>query len=290
MRVSTFLTAITGLVGLILVSTETLAQNDEQAPVASPTRYEVELIIFRHLDQSRNTAEIPAAASMIQDSPFDLNLAEARVTGDTGAERQTGTTTSEDELANDVGSQPPPLRSKQVVSFFLMSPRAEFPDFVPADEGSFTLNGAYKRIIRLDAYEPLMHLGWVQPARSTEAAKPYQITTQSGSPVELTGTVTLYKERYLHLALDLALESTSGDEVSEPAADIPAERVFGLNTPVNEDKPTEHVSATHKLQQSRRIRLSTTHYFDHPMFGVIATVNRIEPAASSPNNAQPGAG
>ena len=88
------MTAITGLAGFMLVSTGVLAQNDDQDAVAFPTRYEVELIIFRHLDQSRNTPEIPAAASMIQDSPFDLKLADPslekdpRVAVDTTPERQ----------------------------------------------------------------------------------------------------------------------------------------------------------------------------------------------------------
>lgn len=291
------MTAITGLAGFMLVSTGVLAQNDDQDPVAFPTRYEVELIIFRHLDQSRNTPEIPAAASMIQDSPFDLKLADPslekdpRVAVDTAPERQIRTMASEEKLTGDVDNQPYLSRPDEIVSFLVMSPRAEFPDFVPFDEASFTLNGVYNRIIRLDAYEPLIHLGWVQPAKNTEAAKPYQITNQSGAPVGITGTVTLYKERYLHLALDLALESIPEDEALEPAAqEIPPERVFGLSMPVSEDKPTEHASATHKLQQSRRIRVSNVHYFDHPLFGVIATVNKIEEAASSPDNPRPDAG
>jgi hypothetical protein len=247
MRIAIFLTALMSLPGFILLGTETLAQDNDQDPVALPTRYEVELIIFRHLDQSRNTAEIPAPASMIQDSPFELNLAT-------------------------------PLVSQ---------PGAEFPDFAPFKEESFTLNGVYNRISRLEAYEPLAHLGWVQPAKNTEQAIPYQIANQSDLPRGITGTVTLYKERYLHLALDLALESRPSDEAAAPVAEIPPERVFGLSTSV--DEPTRRANATHRLQQSRRVRVSNTHYFDHPLFGVIAKINVIE-TASGPDGTQPDPG
>jgi hypothetical protein len=294
MRIPLFSSALTGLAGLLLVSTGTLAQNDDPDPLAVPTRYEVELIIFRHLDQSGNTAEIPAAASMVQDSPFDLNLTElpfqpeAVGGGHAAAEPQFWVTASDNQAADDIRDQRPPVRPEQAVDFILLSPRAGFPDFLPLDEGSFALNGAYNRMVRLDAYEPLIHLGWIQPVRNTEEAIPYRIVNQSGAPVSITGTVTLYKERYLHLELDLALEPTTDERVVMPAADVPPERVFGLSS-APADEPIEQTSAIHRLQQSRRVRVSNTHYFDHPLFGVIATVNKIE-TASGPQDARPDTG
>jgi len=292
MRITNDLAAIAALAGFTLVSTNISAQNDEREAAVLPTRYEVELIVFRHLDQSRNTPEIPAAASMIQDSPFELELSElpveqgVLVAGDTVPGRQTWTTAA----ADDVDVQALPGQSRHDVKFLLMSPRPEWPDFVPFDEESFTLNGVYNRIIRLDAYEPVIHLGWVQPAKGTEEARPYRILSGPEAPVEISGTVTLYKERYLHLALDLALVSTTPDDVSNPATEIPPQRIFGLNMPASEDGPTGKISATHKLQQSRRVRVSNTHYFDHPLFGVIATISQIKETASSPNNPQTDAG
>ena len=293
MRIAIFLTALMSLPGFILLGTETLAQDNDQDPVALPTRYEVELIIFRHLDQSRNTAEIPAPASMIHDSPFELNLAtppveqDPRAAGGTARAQQNGTTAAEDELGAGAGMQPSSERRDQGVDFLVSQPGAEFPDFAPFKEESFTLNGVYNRISRLEAYEPLAHLGWVQPAKNTEQAIPYQIANQSDLPRGITGTVTLYKERYLHLALDLALESRPSDEAAAPAAEIPPERVFGLSTSV--DEPTRRANATHRLQQSRRVRVSNTHYFDHPLFGVIAKINVIE-TASGPDGTQPDPG
>ena len=35
-------------------------------------RYDVEIIVFRHVDQARNTPEQPAADSIIRTSPLDL--------------------------------------------------------------------------------------------------------------------------------------------------------------------------------------------------------------------------
>jgi len=42
----------------------------------TPGRYEVELIIFRHVDQRPNTPEVPAATSIFRPSPLDLTLPE----------------------------------------------------------------------------------------------------------------------------------------------------------------------------------------------------------------------
>jgi hypothetical protein len=274
-----------------MAGSQTPAQDSEPEKSALPTRYEVELIIFRHLDQSGNTPEIPAAASMVHDSPFELQLAEipteesVLAAGDAVAGRQPWTTAADDE-----GHRLSPGRREQVVSFLLLSPRAEWPDFFPSDQKSFALNEVYNRINRLNAYEPLIHLGWVQPAMSTDEARPFRIVNQSNGPVAVTGTVTLYKERYLHLALDLALDSRLADEAAEPAAETPPQRVFRLNMPVAENKPAQQTNAIHKLQQTRRIRISKTQYFDHPLFGVIATVSEIEETASTPDYAQPDTG
>ena len=292
MRIAKSLKVIASLAALMLVSMQSYAQNSQSEASILPPRYEVELIIFRHLDQSRNTPEIPAAASMIQDSPFELQLAEtgpgqdARSASDTLPEGRARATAEDDGF----GSQPTRRRSRQVVSFLLLSPRPEWPDFIAFDKKSYSLNGVYNRIIRLDAYQPLVHLGWIQAAKSTAEAKPFHIESEPDAPLEVSGTITLYKERYLHLALDLSLETAPSDEISEPAAEIPPERVFGLNFSAPQDDRSVTVNETHKLQQSRRIRVSNTHYFDHPLFGVIATVSAIEETLSDSQAQRPDAG
>jgi len=282
MRIAAYLTAIAGAAGLTIISTSLRAQDSDAEALSLPNRYEVEVIIFRHLDQSRNTPEIPAAASMIEASPFDLDLTEQP--GETGAlasinaesGQQSWATSALENETEYRRLQQSVRRSGPTPSFVLLPMTLEFPDFYPFDKTAFSLNRVYNRIDRLDAYQPLMHLGWIQPVKSTGEARPFLISNPSAEPVGVTGTVTLYKERYLHLALNLALESPPAVNASSPGTEPPPDRVFGLGTFTEPEVDSAATSETHKLLQSRRIRLSTTHYFDHPLFGVIATVNEIE--------------
>ena len=274
------LAAIVATMGFTAANQSAAQQPDEGRPVF-PSRYEVEVIIFRHLDQSRNTPEMPAAASMIEASPFDLSLAElpddaAPPPGATSATAERGWKTSAGDIERtDDRRRRAARRTEAGPEFILLPLSLEFPDFVPFAKENFKLNRIYNRLARLDAYEPLAHLGWIQPAKSTQDAKPFAISSAVVEPASVTGTVTLYKERYLHLALNLALDAEPEIVPIETIDEPPTERVFGIESFV---EPTLEpvVDETHKLQQSRRIRISRTHYFDHPQFGVIATVNEIE--------------
>lgn len=68
----------------------------------------------------------------------------------------------------------------------------------------------------------------------------------------LQGSVTLFRERFLHLVLDISL--------AEPDAD-PA--------------------LAARISQSRRVRGRSWQYFDHPRFGVIVSVRAPAAAEAS---------
>jgi hypothetical protein len=71
------------------------------------------------------------------------------------------------------------------------------------------------------------------------------------------GTITLIRERYLHLDMDLLLMTTRNNGAvvySDSPNSVPAFR----------------------LSEKRRIRSSELHYFDHPRFGAIARVTPYE--------------
>jgi hypothetical protein len=251
------------LISLMCFGATALAQNDEVA--AERVRYEVELILFRHVDQSRNTPEIPAEGSLVGDSPLTLNPADD----------------AEEPFMNtlEIGSNEPgagpqiavgnaiaaPIDREPRISFYLMDPRAEYPDFIPIESASLALNSIFRRLEQLDAYRPLVHLGWIQTTKSAAEAVAYQIHIRDQSRDDVTGSITLYRERYLHLELDLALN---------PAVDE-----YGTGSDFYTKAIIEQMQATgrkqHKLTESRRIRDSTSHYFDHPLFGVIARIKKI---------------
>jgi hypothetical protein len=86
---------------------------------------------------------------------------------------------------------------------------------------------------RSGAYRVLEHRAWRQTARDRGRAVVLPVTAAGG---QLDGTVTLVRERFLHLDVDLVLQSV------------------------------------YALDETRRVRSGERHYFDHPMFGVIAEV------------------
>jgi hypothetical protein len=251
------------LLSLIGAGTTALAQDHEASTGA--VRYEVELIVFRHVDQSRTTPEMPAEGSQIRESPLTLNPADSvdepfmnRL--EAGAPESSGPALimSRSGVAESAEREPR-------VSFFLMDPRADYPDFVPIDDSSFELDAVFQRLETLDAYRPLVHLGWIQTTRGAAEAIPYQISIRDRDLDDVTGSITLYRERYLHLELDLMLD---------PAVDE-----YGTGSDFYTRDIIEQMQATgrnrHKLSESRRIREPSSHYFDHPLFGVIARIEKI---------------
>jgi hypothetical protein len=110
------------------------------------------------------------------------------------------------------------------------------------------LSGAAGQMRRGGRYRLLLHTGWIQPAPSQAAAVPTALPPTAG--LDLRGDLTLYRERYLHVVVNLEL----GDEAS-------------LSTP-------------QRIRQSRRLRGRAWQYFDHPQFGAIVAVRALDAAAT----------
>jgi hypothetical protein len=106
---------------------------------------------------------------------------------------------------------------------------------------------------RSGAYRVLEHRAWRQTAHDRSRAVPLPVNAAAG---QLDGTVTLVRERFLHLDVDLVLQSI------------------------------------YTLDETRRVRSGERHYFDHPMFGVIAEVTPYSaPAPAVPQEtASPASG
>ncbi|MFQ5634820.1 MAG: CsiV family protein [Gammaproteobacteria bacterium] len=229
-------------------------------------RYEVEIIVFRHLDQARNTPEQPAAAPILGASPLDL-YPEPEPIPFLGPYADPST---RENSADDRSRKP-------AVDFYLLDLKPEFPDFVPLDDADRQLNQLYARLERLDIYAPLLHRAWVQPARSPEEAVPFQIA-DIFDEFSLEGRITLYRRRYTHLEIDLDLAPTPPDE-PDAGPERPAWPTFGdVFTPPDEGIVVLQAPVTpaYKLQESRRIRGRNAQYFDHPQFGVIARITELE--------------
>jgi hypothetical protein len=94
-------------------------------------------------------------------------------------------------------------------------------------------------------YRLLWHQAWVQPPLDGAAVELSPLATLGKGPVTpgLSGAVSLSISRFLHLGMELELNSASGLEA--------------------------------ELRQRRRVRPGVDQYFDHPRIGVIAVVTEI---------------
>jgi hypothetical protein len=96
---------------------------------------------------------------------------------------------------------------------------------------------------RSRAYQPVAHIGWTQPGFARNAAQYLSLDSLVPGSSGLQGQVALSRGRYLHLTLDLVLDSTATGD-----------------------------GQRYVLRQSRRMRSNERHYIDSPKFGVIAIV------------------
>jgi hypothetical protein len=139
------------------------------------------------------------------------------------------------------------------------------PEFVLLTEDDFQLSEAFGRLERLDAYEPVMHFGWTQIALEQDLTEAIPLYRFDRPPAELDGTLTLYLGRYLHLVVDLQLRKPEPDP--QPTSGFMG---FGA-TPEEPTLPTFF-----RIQEDRIMKNGELRYFDHPKFGMLARVTRVE--------------
>ena len=141
------------------------------------------------------------------------------------------------------------------------------PEFVLLREDEFQLGEAYGRLERLDAYDPVMHFGWTQAALERDHTEAIPLYRFDRPPEDLDGTLTLYLGRYLHLVVDLQLRKAD--------ADPPAQAASGFDR-FNAMPPELAPPTYYRIQESRIMKNGELRYFDHPKFGVLARVSRVE--------------
>ena len=127
------------------------------------------------------------------------------------------------------------------------------------------LQTEYQKIQRVPAYEPLAHVGWVQPGLPEELAQPVDMSLLGiSNPM---GTIRLHLSRFLHLNLDLRYQDVSG------APRVAADTDGGLGEFA--------LAPRYDLITERQTRSGGLQYFDHPAFGVLVKITAL-PAAAPP--------
>jgi hypothetical protein len=160
--------------------------------------------------------------------------------------------------------------------------KARLIPYLQLAEDKLRLDGV-ERVLKLSKeYRPLMHVSWQQPGLTAGRARPVHIQKfeepealmeegLAGQEAEdiyqvldliFGGTIKLRSSRFLHVDVDIAYfaEFLSDDDK------------------VNKEENSLFVSQQAdyvRLQESRKIKLNEIHYFDHPLFGVMIRVSRL---------------
>ena len=211
-------------------------------------RYTVEVIVFRYAENVGVGSEV-----FQPDEPADPETEDAIDLLDTGVEEPVVPPESMDEPEEE----PEPLPDIELVLL---------------EEDSYQLLETWGRLERLDAYEPLMHFGWTQATWPEDETDAIPLHLFARPPEELDGTLKLYLGRYLHLVVDLELRAPD-----EPAAESPPESGFNAYS-LAPDAAGEVISPPvfFRINEDRILRSGEIRYFDHPKFGLLARVTRVE--------------
>lgn len=115
----------------------------------------------------------------------------------------------------------------------------------------------------------LLHTGWFQSRTASRAASPVALADPEQ---RLLGSLTAEIDVYLRVELALSYRPQG------PAAadDEPATPPGVGAAPDGNPAWAEPGGPVYRLQERRRLKLDELHYFDHPAFGALVQVSRIE--------------
>ena len=152
--------------------------------------------------------------------------------------------------------------------------KAQGAEFILNVEEEFSMLDIASRLERLDVYEPIMHFSWTQVTQAQEDTIPIELAALGEAPEGLDGSFTLYLSRYLHLVVDLTLDDPLAPE--EPVAIDDSEFTFsdersGFGYDASAAGPVHF-----RIQDNRIFKNGDLRYFDHPKFGVLAKITRVE--------------
>ncbi len=252
-------------------------KNDPQAsePIEYPPRYQVELVVFRQLDPApgneqfappydrfatASLAELDALLSGIGDPdgfawtdpaaitdplsvPPGNDEDDARFTGGDLAIGKSGRLAA----GLDEAEEPKPGRELQIIE----------------NKEQWQLADVVERINNSRDFQLLAYQVWQQDGVLFDEAEPFVLPTLNNDEGLLEGTATLSLSRFLHLLVEI---DWLPREMNEGFALYPG--LAGLIA-----RPTPY-----SIRESRLMQRGVIHYFDHPLFGVVALITRVEEA------------
>ena len=143
-------------------------------------------------------------------------------------------------------------------------------------EEEYTMTNITDQLELLDVYETVMHFGWTQPTFPEEDTEAIELSTFGEPPEGLSGSFTLYLSRYLHLVVDLALEVADDSEQEDVT-------YSDFRFQYDDEPGVRDMPVYYRIQENRIVKNGDIRYFDHPKFGVVARVTRVEKEEEEPD-------
>jgi hypothetical protein len=109
-----------------------------------------------------------------------------------------------------------------------------------------TLDDSYTALSKDPAYQPILHVAWIQPTVEGVVMAPVHIQSSDG---KLNGYLQLQHAQGLQMIVDLELTSNPGSD--------------------------SNITLIYRLNEKRPIKLNEVYYLDHPKFGVIAKISPL---------------
>lgn len=162
-------------------------------------------------------------------------------------------------------------------------PRQVYPfEYERLARDELTMGATWGHLRRLDAYRPLMHFGWTQPAIPKDQTRSLQLQRFGKVPAGLDGTLQLFLSRFLHLVVDVSLAAP--ESARARAADLVATEqsvdIFGderARRAYDRDAfAPQYAPLQYRIFEDRIMKNGETRYYDHPKLGVVAKVTRVE--------------
>lgn len=225
---------------------------DVENEVPEIRRYSVEVIVFKYAEEVSTGSEIFLADEIAEEEVLEELAFEEDI--EILEEPDPGFAVGEEE--------PEPL------------PDTEFVLLVEED---YQLGEVLEHLTRIDAYEPVMHFGWTQATWPEEETEAIPLHRFAEPPEGFDGNLTLYLSRFLHLVVDLQLDAT-------PPAEVVGQDNFDYRSDTTTsgeflgygEDPEPTLPVRYSIQEDRILKNGELRYYDHPKFGVLALVTRIE--------------
>jgi len=150
-------------------------------------------------------------------------------------------------------------------------------------EEELAMEDAIRKFELLDAYETIMHFGWTQTVFADMDPVSLDLAEFGNVRDDLEGTLTLYLSRFLHLEVDLAM--TQEAPPSQPRYPAPTPSFSDGRAGYDPYDPEPAGVVRYRIREDRIFKNGDLRYFDHPRFGVLARVTRVE--ESEPDLADP---